>query len=119
MKYSNRTRRKKIMLYRIYIKGLAISFVLAVSGTSLLLFSGSKCFSMIKEISGGITLPQFHLDNWALIVMICLIILFQFIILDFTVTFMMHIVYTVRKINKMAEGKYDPLLNRIRKDMNR
>jgi len=119
MKKLERSHRKKIMLYRIYVKGLVISFVLAVSGASLLLFSGSKCFSMIKEISGEITLPQFHSDNWALIAMICLIILFQFIILDFTVTFMMHIVYTVRKINKMAEGKYDPLLNRIRKDMNR
>ncbi len=117
MEYLNRTRRKKIMLYRIYIKGLVISFVLAVSGASLLLFSGSKCFDMIKSISAETTLPQFNSGSWILTAMICVTILFQLIVLDFTVIFAINIIHTVKKINSMAENSYDPLLNRIRKDM--
>lgn len=112
-----RSHKKRRMLYKVYMRRLITSFILTIIGVFVFIFSGSKCFDMIKSISAETTLPQFNSGSWILTAMICVTILFQLIVLDFTVIFAINIIHTVKKINSMAENSYDPLLNRIRKDM--
>lgn len=115
--YSTRRNiRKKQRLYKVYFKELLLSLIMTVSGTAVFIYTGYLCIDMIKKISSETTLPQFHSYNWSFIAVICLTVIFECVILDFIITFTMHIIFTIQKIDRTAKKGYDQFVNSLRKN---